>query len=116
LVVFNLRIIIYEYVNILESAQLTEQDFINLSEVFSALSSSMRLKIVWLLASQSYSVSQLVHLTNGRQASVSQHLAILRAKKIVIYERRGKENFYSLNMKCVFFSLGCILEHLKGDM
>ncbi|GEM_PF-1935737 len=104
---------IYEVMNTLEQLKLTDEDLRNLSEIFGALSSEKRLKIVELLSSDSYSVSQLAHLMDCTPTCVSQHLAILRTKKIVIYEKKGQEVIYSLNMKCIFLCVGCVLDHFK---
>jgi ArsR family transcriptional regulator len=69
----------------------------SVSNLFSILSHSIRIKILWLLKkNKSLNVQELQKELNISQSNVSQHLALLRTHKLVIEERKGKEVYYSL--------------------
>ena len=46
-------------------------------------------------------VSDLAHLTKRNQATICQHLAILRHQNLVRYHNRGRYTFYELKLKQV---------------
>ncbi len=74
-----------------------EEQINSVSNLFSILSHSIRIKILWLLKkNKSLSVQELQKQLNISQSNVSQHLALLRTHKLVIEERKGKEVYYSL--------------------
>lgn len=66
------------------------------ASIFKVLGHTKRLEIVCLLQGHSLTVNQIVQMTALRQASVSQHLISLKAKKIVETRKFGKEIYYSL--------------------
>ena len=65
-------------------------------EICKIFSNSSRLKILLALKDKSQTVSKLVELTGLSQSVVSQHLSILRLKKIVHTEKKGSWVRYSL--------------------
>lgn len=67
------------------------------ASLFKVLGHSKRLEIVTLLQGHSLTVNQIVQMTDLRQATVSQHLIILKELKLVVTEKLGKEIYYSLN-------------------
>ena len=76
---------------------INEEQINSVSDLFSILSHSIRIKILWLLKkNKSLSVQELQKGLNISQSNVSQHLALLRTHKLVIEERKGKEVYYSL--------------------
>ena len=69
----------------------------SVSNLFSILSNSVRLKILWLLKKKkSLSVNQIQAELKISQSNVSQQLSLLKTNKLVVEERKGKEVFYSL--------------------
>ena len=69
----------------------------SVSNLFSILSNSVRLKILWLLKKKkSLNVNQIQTELNISQSNVSQQLSLLKTNKLVVEERKGKEVFYSL--------------------
>ena len=74
-----------------------EEQINSVSNLFSILSHPLRVKILWLLKKkESLSVNQIQADLKISQSNVSQHLSLLKANKLVVEERKGKEVFYSL--------------------
>ena len=71
-------------------------DTVRVTEVFKALSESVRLHIVLLLSKRESNVAGLVNTLKLPQSTVSRHLAVLRAAKLVKSERRGTSVVYRL--------------------
>ena len=67
------------------------------AEVFQALAHPTRIAIVELLRDEgAVPVSQIYERLGLEQANVSQHLAVLRSKQIVVGRKEGSQVFYSL--------------------
>ncbi|UWD47419.1 metalloregulator ArsR/SmtB family transcription factor [Clostridioides difficile] len=67
--------------------------------VFSALSDSIRLSILSELnKKESICVCNLVEYFNMPQSKLSYHLKMLLDANLIIKERQGKWNYYSINM------------------
>ena len=66
------------------------------SDILKALSHETRLLILWLLAENEKSVSELEHLLALPQAAVSQQLARLRFDHLVSTRREGRIIHYSI--------------------
>jgi DNA-binding transcriptional ArsR family regulator len=67
------------------------------AEVFQALAHPTRIAIVELLRDEaSVPVSRICEQLGLEQANVSQHLAVLRSKQIVVGRKDGSQVFYSL--------------------
>lgn len=60
------------------------------------IANPVRLKILYLLRDGEKSVNELTNMLKLHQANVSQHLAILREKNIVIARRDGTSSYYSI--------------------
>ena len=56
-----------------------------------------RLKILRLLGDGKKNVCEIIEATNKPQPFISQHLRVLREKKVVITKRDGNEVYYSLS-------------------
>jgi len=69
-------------------------DYNHLSEVFKALSNPIRLKIVAGLCEHECNVGLIQKNLSVPQATVSQHLRILRMTGIVVERREGKKKCY----------------------
>jgi len=70
--------------------------FIAPAKVFKTLSHVKRLEILSLLQGHELTVNQIVQMTALRQATVSQHLMVLKSSHLVCTHKVGKEIYYSL--------------------
>jgi DNA-binding transcriptional ArsR family regulator len=66
------------------------------AEVFQALAHPTRIAIVELLRHGALPAGKLIQELGIEQANASQHLAVLRAKQIVLNRKEGNQVFYSL--------------------
>ena len=73
-----------------------QQDFSRESEILKVLGHPVRLKIVAGLMSQSCNVKKIWECLGLPQATVSQHLALLKNKSIISGRREGVEVFYQV--------------------
>jgi DNA-binding transcriptional ArsR family regulator len=71
-------------------------DLITVLETFKALSEEPRIRLVLALREEEQNVSDLVDVLELPQSTVSRHLAILRAAKLVITRREGTHIYYAL--------------------
>lgn len=72
------------------------QSFDREAEILKVLGHPVRLKIVAGLMSQSCNVKKIWECLNLPQATVSQHLALLKNKNIIEGRRDGVEVFYQV--------------------
>ena len=66
------------------------------AEIFQALAHPTRIAIVESLRQGETSAGDLIQQLELEQANVSQHLAVLRGKQIVVSRKEGNQVFYSL--------------------
>jgi len=66
------------------------------SEIFQGLANPTRIAIVELLRHGELSAGQLIEKLGIEQANASQHLAVLRAKQIVVNRKAGNQVYYSI--------------------
>jgi len=66
------------------------------ADVFQALAHPTRIAIIELLQNGELSAGELMGKLGMEQANVSQHLAVLRAKLIVVNRKAGNQVFYSV--------------------
>jgi DNA-binding transcriptional ArsR family regulator len=66
------------------------------SEIFQGLANPTRIAIVELLRDGELSAGVLIEKLGIEQANASQHLAVLRAKQIVVNRRSGNQVYYSI--------------------
>jgi len=69
--------------------------------VFKALGHPVRLKMVDSLGGGELCVCDLVKIAGLKWATVSRHLAILKNAGVLEDEKRGRQVFYRLRLKCV---------------
>lgn len=80
------------------------------AEIFQALAHPTRIAIVELLRDEGeVPVTRIYERLGLEQANVSQHLAVLRGKQVVVGRKDGNQVFYSLR----FPILGKILDLMK---
>jgi len=66
------------------------------SEIFQGLANPTRIAIVELLREGELSAGKLIEKLRIEQANASQHLAVLRAKQIVVSRKVGNQVYYSI--------------------
>jgi DNA-binding transcriptional ArsR family regulator len=66
------------------------------AEIFQALAHPTRIAILELLGMGEVSAGELGEKLGVEQANLSQHLAVLRSKQIVVNRKAGNQVFYSL--------------------
>jgi ArsR family transcriptional regulator len=87
-----------------------EQDYDRESEILKVLGHPIRLKIVAGLMSQSCNVKKIWECLGLPQATVSQHLALLKNKDIISGRREGVEVFYQVTSPEAKKIVGAIFE------
>ena len=65
-------------------------------DVFTALASPTRRKILELLGSEPCTVNSLVERFQQNRPGISEHLQVLRNARLVRDERRGRERYYHI--------------------
>ncbi|HEX8924038.1 MAG TPA: metalloregulator ArsR/SmtB family transcription factor [Patescibacteria group bacterium] len=68
-----------------------------MDKIFKALADKNRRKIISLLKDTDLSVNELLIHFNIRQATLSNHLSILKKTNLVSNKVKGKQRIYSLN-------------------
>jgi DNA-binding transcriptional ArsR family regulator len=66
------------------------------ADIFQALAHPTRIAILEFLAEGEHSAGALIEKLGMEQANVSQHLAVLRAKQLVVTRRVANQVFYSV--------------------
>jgi DNA-binding transcriptional ArsR family regulator len=72
------------------------------ADIFSALSHPTRIAILEHLSGGELSAGRLIELLGMEQANVSQHLAVLRSRQIVVNRKAGNQVFYSARDPIIF--------------
>jgi ArsR family transcriptional regulator len=90
------------------------------ADIFQALAHPTRIAIVELLGEGELSAGSLIERLGMEQATVSQHLAVLRAKQIVANRRAGNQVFYSIRdpliTEVLFLMRRYFYTHLKESL
>nr|WP_245873822.1 metalloregulator ArsR/SmtB family transcription factor [Brevibacterium ihuae] len=81
------------------------------AEVFKALATPSRLRILLVLSHGRSTVTNIVELTGLSQPLVSQHLKLLRGLHLVSVQRSGREAIYSLKDDHVAHIILDAMEH-----
>jgi len=66
------------------------------AQICQTLADPTRLELLYLLGEGERSVKDLVELTGLRQSNISQHLALMRERGLVVARRSGNSVYYSL--------------------
>jgi DNA-binding transcriptional ArsR family regulator len=66
------------------------------SDIFQGLANPTRIAIVELLRGGELSAGKLIEKLGIEQANASQHLGVLRAKRIVVSRKAGNQVYYSI--------------------
>jgi DNA-binding transcriptional ArsR family regulator len=66
------------------------------ADIFQALAHPTRIAIIELLEGGELSAGELMEKLGMEQANISQHLAVLRAKQLVVHRKVGNQVFYAV--------------------
>ena len=66
------------------------------ADIFQALAHPTRIAIIELLEGGELSAGELMEKLRMEQANISQHLAVLRAKQLVVHRKVGNQVFYAV--------------------
>ena len=97
----------------MRSYKISEEEYITLSDFFTAFSDSTRLKILTVLLDGKKTVTELSKLVNISQSAISHQLTKLRMLKLVKSEKLGKFNFYKLDDEHIEIIIKLSLEHIR---
>lgn len=86
------------------------------SEIFQGLANPTRIAIVELLREGELSAGSLIEKLHIEQANVSQHLAVLRAKKIVASRKSGNQVYYSIRDRALIEVLEILRRYFYAQL
>jgi len=86
------------------------------AEFFQALAHPTRIAILELLRGGELSAGALIEKLGVEQANVSQHLAILRARQIVVNRKAGNQVFYSVRDPLIFDVLDLMRRYFQAHL
>jgi len=78
------------------------------AEIFKALGHPARLAMVVALGEGERCVCELQEIVGSDMSTVSKHLTVLRHAGLVDAEKRGKQMFYTLRLRCAVEFLRCV--------
>ena len=90
------------------------------ADIFQALAHPTRIAIIELLEGGELSAGELMERLGMEQANISQHLAVLRAKQLVVNRKAGNQVFYTVRDPIIIKVLALMRryfqKHLKESM
>ena len=86
------------------------------AEIFQALAHPTRIAIVEALQHSELPAGRLIELLGLEQANASQHLAILRAKRIVVNRKAGNQVLYSLRDPAIIEVLAILRRYFFSQL
>lgn len=86
------------------------------ADIFQALAHPTRIAILELLTQAELSAGKLIEMLGMEQANVSQHLAVLRGKQIVINRKAGNQVFYSVRDPIILEILGLMRRYFQNQV
>ena len=86
------------------------------AEMCKVFTSPVRIEIIHLLRDGKKTVGELVELTGLSQPNISQHLHVMREKKIVKTDKQGNNVFYSLTNQKISEAFKIMKEILQDQL
>jgi DNA-binding transcriptional ArsR family regulator len=86
------------------------------SEIFQALANPTRIAMVELLRDGELSAGTLIEKLGIEQANASQHLAVLRAKQIVVSRKVGNQVYYSIRDRALIEVLDILRQYFYSQL
>jgi DNA-binding transcriptional ArsR family regulator len=87
-----------------------DQDIDEAARSLKAMSHPLRLKILCALGSKEISVQDIVELVGTSQSNISQHLGILREKRILVTRKHANRVYYQIGDKRMLRLIGMMRE------
>ena len=101
-----------EVQNTLEEAMPDEELLYDLADLFKVFSDTTRIKILYSLMTGERRVADIADTIGATQSAVSHQLRILKAARLVKFQRDGKSIIYSLADDHVYTMLAQGLSHI----
>jgi ArsR family transcriptional regulator len=86
------------------------------ADIFQALAHPTRIAILELLSGGELSAGVLIEKLGMEQANVSQHLAILRSKQLVLNRKSGNQVFYSVRDPLILEVLALMRRYFQAHL
>jgi len=86
------------------------------SEIFQGLANPTRIAIVELLRNGELSAGTLIQKLGIEQANASQHLAVLRAKQILVSRKVGNQVYYSIRDRALIEVLDILRRYFYAQL
>jgi DNA-binding transcriptional ArsR family regulator len=86
------------------------------ADIFQALAHPTRIAILEFLAEGEVSAGTLIERLGLEQATVSQHLAVLRAKQLVVNRKAGNHVFYSVRDPLIIEVLNLMRRYFQAHL
>ncbi|MDO8794513.1 MAG: metalloregulator ArsR/SmtB family transcription factor [Vicinamibacterales bacterium] len=86
------------------------------AEIFQALAHPTRIAIVEALAEGEVSAGALMGRVSVEQANLSQHLSVLRAKRVVVSRKAGNQVYYSLRDPVLIAVLDLMKQYFNAHL
>jgi DNA-binding transcriptional ArsR family regulator len=86
------------------------------SEIFQGLANPTRIAMVELLRDGELSAGKLIQELGIEQANASQHLAVLRAKQIVVSRKVGNQVYYSIRDRVLIEVLDILRRYFYAQL
>ena len=86
------------------------------SEIFQGLANPTRIAMVELLRDGELSAGELIARLGIEQANASQHLAVLRAKQIVVNRKAGNQVYYSIRDRALIEVLDILRRYFYAQL
>lgn len=102
-----------DQVELAQKQMISDDEALELAEIFKALSDTTRIKILHALMLQELCVCDIAATISLSESAVSHQLRLLRSKKIVKFRRDGKVLYYSLDDNHIENLLKQGLEHVN---
>lgn len=80
-----------------ENKELSEQDIRKLTDLFQALSSPLRLRILFYLMDGEHCACEFPDVINASQPNTSRNLDILKKAGLISFRREGQKMIYALS-------------------
>ena len=94
------------------ATRLTEEQGIELAEIFRLMGDPTRLRIILLCVNGPICVSDIAESLSVEQSLVSHHLRLLRAGRILKARRQGKQMLYSVADEHISCVVADMVEHV----
>lgn len=105
----------YNKIKEVEKTEPSEEEIIEMADVFKLFSDSTRLRIICSILNNELCVCDLCELLNLTQSNVSHQLQLLRTAKLVKYRKEGKQVYYTLKDEHVKKIIRMALDHILEE-